>query len=1498
MYNIYKLEKFKEYDLSQLDEDFVATYNDFRDTTADFSIPSPTWQAMDNDFYEILVSILGEPVVEEVKQPTSTKAETPKAEKKSRKKPTSKKELDKSELVILSKAAYEGSRADDVESDVMSIAEVISLYNEGITEDEIKAWVYYKRSFGVPMTGWEKYWIFEQVDSCIANKATMLKDNKFDDDRLVPKGANLGKLTKFEQTYGGTTWVIVKNEAQELLWVNKADVDESKNNNSVDFGKIKDLVEKRVLFFSNGDYLPYPIFSFGDMYERDRQLAKDKEFIINTFGEEIYAYHVQTIKDSKPKILEVQNPIASQRPFISVNSKLATTHTFANQALLKQEDAFDGFSITALNDELGLDLQSFANRTIKNNNDIEVYPFTLSEAFAIWVNNSVKDSQIETSTKYDIINYHVEGKNLPKAPKDASDKEKAELKFANKQKALAAKDEGDKLFSEFLATGLTFEDQVILNEKFNGTYNCMSKVKYEKVPVGFSCSRTFKNELLSIKEMQRNGVAFLNIVGSGCLAYDVGVGKTLTAIINIAQRLSTGEAKRALISVPDATIDKWGYELFGYYTTQGYDKSLTPIKNGKYVSGILSFTNIKFNFWDNLGKDVVAKLEKQKGGTLNDLVAENSITIVTHGGFNKIGFSQVVKDDLLDRFAEVLTDGGNASSARAQAIEESKFSKILGTAYKNTIIDIDVCGFDLLIVDEAHNFKNVFDSVGRDADTKRNLFSLSGTPSVAGVKLFTLSQYLNLKFGKAVILLTATPFTNSALEIFSMISFIGYNELKKYNLQNIRRFFETFVNETAEYVVAANNDLIIKPVIKSFKNKQILQRLLYNLFDYKTGEDAGVIRPCKVVLPMTKEMINGEIVKLGSDEQVSTYLDMNDWQIRNQASIVSAIEAAKKARSGLGIFAALSSSLNNALTPYLYAQSVPNSAVEFVEESPKIKYLMGCIQSVKDYHDERNEDVSGQVIYANRGKDYFPYMKEYLESVIGYERNIKFGKKTLDEVEIITSGVDNDDKEDIKNAFLAGFVKVIIGTSTIREGIDLQTKGTVIYNLTPDWTPTNIRQLEGRIWRQGNENGYVRIVNPLVKNSADTFVYQKLEEKQARLATIWDRTSDANEVSNEEQLDAEEIKYALITNPQVLAMMTIEKAQRQSNVYVSKAEDNFKVYNELEQTIRLYKLRKRQIVEEIERVKTALKTGVSFFSLTSAYLEAQNKIEKLDKETSEFLKSSNSILDKCNDFLLRLEATDTTDDLALLKITDSLNRSYFSPSYEFRKYFIENYNRSNLIYQSIDRNEIYVENPNYSRSDIKNEFFNFITFYGRFDFRNAFAMLKKSEREVLKPYGLGINDDISGLKTQLATALEMAKANKKEVESKEYEEKIFEEVKTELEIRKSINGNINEQVRQFAKLNILLSYKSDYVDKESCELPDVECCPTNGYEAIPEFVVVKPTEEESIIPQAPQQTSTSERRELLQFKLEIAKEMLEEDPENELLQFKLEIAQEMLNEID
>ena len=196
-------------------------------------------------------------------------------------------------------------------------------------------------------------------------------------------------------------------------------------------------------------------------------------------------------------------------------------------------------------------------------------------------------------------------------------------------------------------------------------------------------------------------------------------------------------------------------------------------------------------------------------------------------------------------------------------------------------------------------------------------------------------------------------------------------------------------------------------------------------------------------------------------------------------------------------------------------------------------------------------------MYSNRGVDYFYLIKDYLLTHVGFNRGVTFEGTKLDEVMIITGGEAKEkaDKETIKDAFNAGVVKVIIGSSTIREGINLQKRGTVLYDMYPDWNPTDVRQLEGRIWRQGNKFGYVRVVMPLVENSMDVFVFQKLEEKTARINDLFYREGSSN-ILDLDSIDPNEIKYALIKDIKKLATMdfAVERA-RAKNAIQLLAED-------------------------------------------------------------------------------------------------------------------------------------------------------------------------------------------------------------------------------------------------------------------------------------------------------------------------------------------------------
>ena len=114
------------------------------------------------------------------------------------------------------------------ENKTLTFDQVVERYNKGITFDEIQAWVWYKRRQGVPMTGWNRYYIEEK--------------GKQYDERLIR------------------------------------------------------LVQAGALFYMEGELLPYPVYTYGNMYDRMLQLEKDRAHIEETYGTEVYEQHRQAIE--------------------------------------------------------------------------------------------------------------------------------------------------------------------------------------------------------------------------------------------------------------------------------------------------------------------------------------------------------------------------------------------------------------------------------------------------------------------------------------------------------------------------------------------------------------------------------------------------------------------------------------------------------------------------------------------------------------------------------------------------------------------------------------------------------------------------------------------------------------------------------------------------------------------------------------------------------------------------------------------------------------------------------------------------------------------------------------------------------------------------------------------------------------------------------------------------------------------------------------------------
>ncbi len=1210
-------------------------------------------------------------------------------------------------------------------SEVMPFSEVVERYNKGISRSEIEAWVWYKRSVGVPMKGWENYFLKsgERTQNVKVKAETILYDNRMAEIRMAYPGEVLGKWVRSEVSKAEVEYHLVRSGAG-LFKVKSMDCSLVEGEQTNNQAELERLVREGVLFYHGGELLPLPVYAFGNMYDRELQLEADKSTIVENWGTSVYERHLMEVRNAKPTLMTVTNPDDKERPIITAISDFASN--------------VDTFFVTQVREEF-MDVENASefkkvNGKIsrkKNNESINLRfdgerRYTLQEIFIKWL-YTLQETDFTKSSAIDISDYYI--LNRPLRDDRLSKEEKAELK-AN------AREEGERLFSQFLHEVLTFDDQQRLDYSWNRLYNAQADIQHHKVPVGFECSRRFKSGVLQITDIQREGIAFMEAMGSGINAFDVGVGKTMTAITNLAHALYSGKCKRPLIVVPKPTYKKWIGELVGY----------TDKRSGEFVPGVLSYTDVKINDWSNLGTQVVKSLN------LNKAVPERSITIVTYEGFKRLGFGKDVSEELFTELVNILGQS-DEKSQRDKEIKYQKFREIIGVGLKNTVADVDALGFDYVVIDEAHRCKNVFAAVKADEKSGKR-YDIQSAVSETGQKAFLILNYIQRKYGRSTMLLTATPFTNSPLEIYSMLSLVGYESLVSSGISNVDTFFDLFVLPTIEWTANYKEEIVEKEVIKSFTNRRVLQKLIYNHILYKTGEEAGVKRPKKINLPLIYNLLEDKPEqRLPVKDQALTYINMTPLQRENQNKITSLAKNSTEGKLDMGnLFRALAYSLDNALSPYLLSGQ-PEDYKEFVDNSPKIAYVMNCIASVRDYHKGRGESISGQVIYMNRGKQFFPLIKEYLEEELGFQRGVTYAKSKVDEVEIISSDINDTRKETVKEAFLDGVVKVIIGTATIREGIDLQRRGTVIYNCYPEWNPTDIRQLEGRIWRQGNQFEYVRVVMPLIQDSMDVFVFQKLEEKTARINDIWFR-GDRGNVLDLESLDPQEIKLALITDIDRLVRMFFDQEKEELNRQYKRIRHSISLIEDIKRDIQYYRSYREKSIEALRSFLASLKNSQWLMETPQ-----QGFVDKAVKRARDL-----------HDELEQLLSGSELGDKELIAMGRKIDASYAVLGVYFS-------NRWYLEY-----------------------------------LREYVSKVRKTEKTVLKAKGFTIDSDLDEVLASYKKEQD-AVTNQAERFQGETTSPRWEELRAEIQQKKSalqVEGKTaRERAAEFSKLNYLLDFKVD-----------------------------------------------------------------------------------------
>lgn len=769
----------------------------------------------------------------------------------------------------------------------------------------------------------------------------------------------------------------------------------------------------------------------------------------------------------------------------------------------------------------------------------------------------------------DIIDY---AEGIPLEKLSLSETENDERKILRMETA-------EHLFDRFLHEGLLPEQKNWVEQTWNKTFNNFSTIDYKNFDYtleGFS--GTFDGKKFTLHEQQKKGFAFLCSKGNGLLAYDVGVGKTATGIAAVVHQIQHQKCKRPLIIVPKAVYSKWVHDI----------NELFPNIN------LIKLENLNKEIIDNLRINSIFE-ESNKGF----LLPEKSVSICTAEAIEKIYFKEETLPLLQESFNHILS----------QKKIISYFELPSKLSFENYIFFEDL-GADLILVDEAHRYKNLIKKVCKGGHSEFSRLGF-GEPSSRAIKMFAITEFIHRHNNeKNVFLLSATPFTNSPMEIYTTLLFTGGNEIRQMGYKDINDFLNEFAEIKIEWTVNNKNQVVQKTVMKNFRSLDALQKIIQNYIDKVNVEEAKINRPKKETHVIKIEQT--EVQKQIYEEQIQRLCNASSLPV---------------------IFSAMNTMRLCLISPTLVKNhnSHNNDLSDFVTASPKMLFV--CQSVIKIY---REKPDCGQIIYLPRGVKEFSAIKKYL-----IQKEIP-----EDAIGIMNSSTTELRKNKITKAFndSQNVLKILLGSETISEGVDLNGNSLILYNCMLGWNPTEPVQVEGRLWRQGNKQKKVHIVYPLMYNSLDSLIYQKHDEKASRIDAIWDYRGDK---INVEEINPAELKFDLIKSPEMKADIILEQK-------AIPLKRELKIIEESKSLIDLADQRIIPFKQQIDDLQTKIK------EIKKETEEALKKNEKMPKE---FLRLTNIMISNSQEEQNTLEQAIAKKQKSIATIKANLSKK-MGPEYK------------------------------------------------------------------------------------------------------------------------------------------------------------------------------------------------------------------------------------------
>lgn len=667
-------------------------------------------------------------------------------------------------------------------------------------------------------------------------------------------------------------------------------------------------------------------------------------------------------------------------------------------------------------------------------------------------------------------------------------------------------------------------------------------------------------------------------------AHEVGSGKTLTMLASNMKLQELGMVHNSLFVIPKPLINQFAREIYKYFpeskvlvaqpedfTKAGRKRFVSRIATGKYHAIIIADSQF--------GKIAMSKAYQEN----------------------------YIKEQLYEArsMIEQAEEGSYTVKKAEKTIEalKTRLEKLQKTD-TDSFITFEELGIDMLYVDEAHGFKNLAPYTQLE-----NVKGVSDTRAEKSMDLMMKVEYMhNLYDNRRVVFSTGTPMSNSVVELYTMMKYTEPDVLEKYGVANFDSWVSSFGIIENNFELTASGTFKVNRRFTKFGNVPELLNMFRETWDIQTQEMLDLPVP-------HAEMIAHETNVTGEQAR---YIE----SLIDRAKLIESGAVEPKDDNMLKIVGE-----NRKLTLDMRALDDKRYSTF---DSDKLTQVVDEVFRIYTENDDKKStqmifsDLSVPVKYRNsqpkNSDDSINLFSAYDE----IKRMLVSKGVPESEVRFIHEATEKN-KEAMMRDMRIGKIRVLIGsTSKAGTGLNVQDKMIAVHHLDVPWRPSDIKQRNGRLIRQGNENQNVSVHFYITKGSMDAYLFQMQQQKSTVVDQVMRNQSDIREMDEigETQINMGKYKTIAEGNPLKQEYMQLEQKfqeleRSRTRFFDSKITDLKRVKTAQEQLPRF----EQRITAVQNDIKALEETKEAPFNIDIYYKETTRHFDDNDKKTdvAEFL---------------------------------------------------------------------------------------------------------------------------------------------------------------------------------------------------------------------------------------------------------------------------------------